>query len=190
MLPVEPGLAAIRRRQAIALGALGLGASAVVFVALPYKVFDLDRYFVPKELALHLTALGAGLAVLAVLGRDRERGRPVVVPLTRVDTLLVAFLVLSVVSACFATNGWLAARALALSVSGTVVFWTAQALSRAGRARTLLAVLGAATTVLPSRRCCKRTASNPSCSVSIGRPVGHSAIGILWLTSRPSALPR
>ena len=33
------------------------GAIATVLVALPYKAFDLDRYFVPKELALHLTAL-------------------------------------------------------------------------------------------------------------------------------------
>ena len=40
------------------------GAILIVLVALPYAVFDLDRFFVPKELVLHLTALLTGLVLL------------------------------------------------------------------------------------------------------------------------------
>ena len=31
-----------------------IGVVLAVIVALPYKVFELDRYFVPKELVLHV----------------------------------------------------------------------------------------------------------------------------------------
>ena len=41
-----------------------VGALAVVLLSLPYKAFDLDRFFVPKELALHATAAITGLIVL------------------------------------------------------------------------------------------------------------------------------
>jgi len=34
-----------------------LGVILAVVVALPYKLFELDRYFVPKELVLHAAAL-------------------------------------------------------------------------------------------------------------------------------------
>jgi hypothetical protein len=54
---------------------------------------------VPKELVLHATAAIAGLIVLA------RRKRPSV---SRVDTFLVAFVGLSVISALFAENWWLA----------------------------------------------------------------------------------
>ncbi len=73
----------------VALTTVIIGALAVVLLSLPYKSFDLDRFFVPKELALHATAAITGLIALA------KRPRPV---LSRVDTFLVAFLVLSVVS--------------------------------------------------------------------------------------------
>ena len=42
--------------QRVAARALSIGTVAVVVAALPYKVFELDRYFVPKELVLHLAA--------------------------------------------------------------------------------------------------------------------------------------
>src|SRR5215207_3026147 len=74
----------------ITLGTMILGAIAVVLLALPYKAFDLDRFFVPKELVLHATAAIAGLIVLA------RRPRP---SLSRVDTFLIAFIGLSVISA-------------------------------------------------------------------------------------------
>jgi hypothetical protein len=136
------------RLWAVALGALGAGAAAVVLVALPYKAFDLDRYFVPKELFLHLTAVvAAGAAVLAAAGRGGKSDSAPVVPLARVDILLAAFLVLSAVSALFAVNRWQASRELAISVSGIVMFWVAQSLSRAGRPRTVLAFLAMAVTL-------------------------------------------
>ena len=107
-----------------------VGALAAVLVALPYKAFDLDRYFVPKELVVALTAT---IAVLACLAAARR------LALTRVDTLLAAFLVLSAVSALGATNGWLAWRALAVSLAGIGLFWAARTLAGAGLARAVLA---------------------------------------------------
>ncbi len=103
------------------------GALAVVLAALPYKTFDLDRYFVPKELVLGLTA---GIAALLVLRRSLTP--------TRVDALLVAYLALSTASAATAVNGWLAWRALAVSLGGAAMFWIARALARAGKGRALL----------------------------------------------------
>jgi O-antigen ligase len=122
-----------------------LGAFAVVLVSLPYKAFDLDRFFVPKELALHVTAAITGLLVLA------RRPRPT---LARVDTFLVAFLAISVISALFAENWWLATRALAITASGFTMFWVARAIVASGLERPLLAgvataiVVGAGTALL------------------------------------------
>jgi len=108
----------MRLRLSIAL--LVAGLLAVVLLALPYRVFELDRFFVPKEAALHVTALGLALLVLA-------RHRPI--PVDTADVLLAVFLGWSAVSALFATNHWLAQRALGISVSGIVVFWAARRLA-------------------------------------------------------------
>jgi O-antigen ligase len=121
-------------RDRIALVALALGAFAVVLVAATYKAFELDRYFVPKELVLHVTAVVASLALLGASTRAS---------LTIVDWLLAAFLVASAVSATHATNPWLAERAFAISASGGLLFWTASALRRAGALNGLLVVLAA-----------------------------------------------
>jgi O-antigen ligase len=61
-----------------------------------------------------------------------------------VDQLLGLFLAVGVVSALFATNWWLAGRAVAVSLSGAACFWSARAVSRAGLARPLLAALALA----------------------------------------------
>ena len=119
----------------VTLGTMIVGAIAVVLLALPYKAFDLDRFFVPKELALHATAAIAGLIVLA------RRPRP---SLSRVDTFLIAFIALSFVSAIFAGNWWLATRALAITASGITVFWVARALAAAGYERALVTGLACA----------------------------------------------
>lgn len=129
-LPVEP-----RRAERLALRVLQVGALAVVLAAAGYRVFELDRFFVPKELVLHLTAFVAGLLVLGAARRGSA---------TRVDALLLGFLALGAVSAAFATNPWAAARALAVSVSAAGAFWAARAVARAGLARPLLAALAAA----------------------------------------------
>ena len=97
--------------------ALGAGALACVLAVLPYRSFDLDRFFAPKELALHAAALASGLAALVSARR---------MSLTRADHALVVWLLLSAASALFATNHALAFRALAVSVSGAVIFWSAR----------------------------------------------------------------
>src|SRR5690349_24433790 len=119
-------------RARIALRVLQLGALLVVLAALPYKQFDLDRFFVPKELVLHAAAL---LATLALLVQARR------LSLARVDQFLAGFLAIVVLSALFATNWWLAERAVAVSISGAACFWTARAVARAGLGRQLAAVL-------------------------------------------------
>jgi O-antigen ligase len=122
----------------VTLGVMIIGALAVVLVSLPYKAFDLDRFFVPKELALHATAAVSGLIVLA------RRPRPT---LSRVDTLLLAFLALSILSTLFAENWWLATRALAMTASGLTVFWVARTISAAGYERALIPGLAAAVVI-------------------------------------------
>ncbi|OYV68066.1 MAG: hypothetical protein B7Z72_08730, partial [Gemmatimonadetes bacterium 21-71-4] len=87
---------------------IAAAALAVGLAAAPYKAFDLDRFFVPKELALHVGALLLGVIVL------RRRPR---IGYSGVDLLLALYLALGVLSALFAPNRWLAARSLAVTWS-------------------------------------------------------------------------
>jgi O-antigen ligase len=125
-------------RDRVALAALSFGAVVVAIAAASYKAFDLDRYFVSKELALHAAA---AIAALAMLGGARR------LTLTTVDWLLAGFLLASAISAASATNVWAAERALAISVSGALLFWTAGALRRAGDASVLLVALATSVVV-------------------------------------------
>jgi O-Antigen ligase len=93
---------------------------AAVVVALPYKLFELDRYFVPKELVLN----GAALIVAGALVFKRRTLR-----FDLVDGLLALFLLWGVASAIFATNHWLAQRSVAITVSGAIIFWGARAVA-------------------------------------------------------------
>ena len=120
-------------RQRLPAFLLVVGLLAVVLVAIPYKVFELDRYFVPKELVLHAVALTLGILVLA-------RARTVTID--AVDILIVAFLAWSALSALFASSWWLAQRALSLSISSAIVFWSARRLAEDGAYRATL--IGAA----------------------------------------------
>lgn len=126
----------VNQRGAVAL--LSVAAFAIVLAAAPYKTFDLDRYFVSKELVLNAAAF---LAALIVARRVRR------VTLTAVDMLLLAFLGWSVVSAVFASNYWAAQRALAISFSGVAVFWLTSAIRRSGNVRPLIVALAAAVVV-------------------------------------------
>ncbi|MDB4882691.1 MAG: hypothetical protein JWL95_1457 [Gemmatimonadetes bacterium] len=119
----------------ITLYVLQAGAIAVVLAAVTYKQFELDRFFVPKELVLHVTAL---IAATCCLARARA------LSLSRVDQLLGLFLGLGILSALFATNWWLAGRAVALSLSGATCFWCARTVARAGFGRALVAALALA----------------------------------------------
>jgi O-antigen ligase len=114
-----------------------VGALAAVLAAVPYAVFDLDRFFVPKELALHLTALLAGLALFRRQSDD-----------TRRDLWLTLFLLLSAISAIFATNHWLALRALAISASAIVLFWSVRGDRRALNAVGIAVIVAALTSLL------------------------------------------
>jgi O-antigen ligase len=142
-----PSLADGRRSYLSTIAVLGFGGVTTVLAALPYKVFDLDRYAIPKELALHLTAMLAAAGALIAMGRAAGRGRGPAIPLTRADTLLTGFLLFSAASAFFAQNGWLAARGLAVSISGVVLYWVAHSLARAGWGRPVLALMAAAIAV-------------------------------------------
>ena len=90
---------------------LQAGVILVVVVALPYKIFELDRYFVPKELVLNVAAL-----LIAVLLLTKLRS----LSFDLVDGLLALFLLWSAASSVFATNYWLAQRSLGVSVAGVV----------------------------------------------------------------------
>ncbi|MEP7065182.1 MAG: O-antigen ligase family protein [Gemmatimonadota bacterium] len=118
-----------------ALRVLQSGAIAIVLAAASYKLFELDRYFVPKELALHVTALAAIIACLQGARR---------LELTRVETLFGIYLLLGILSAALATNHWVAARAVGVTFSGLVIFRAARATSNAASRWPLLAVLVAA----------------------------------------------
>ena len=159
---------------------LQFGAVAVVLAATPYKPFDLDRYFVPKELVLLFCAALASLLVAVRLAR---------VSLTVVDSAMVLFLVSSLVSAIVATNPWAAERALAISAGGAALFWCASSLRRAGLARPLLARSRPPSWSALSRRSRRRTACGASTSVSTARPAGRSAIGTSSRTCARSACP-
>jgi O-antigen ligase len=119
----------------LALRVVQIGAIAVVLAVTTFHVFELDRFFVPKELVLHVVAALAGLLAIRALWR---------MSVTRVDLLLAGYLALSALSTLLATNRWLAMRALAVSVSSILLFWIARALRDAGLARPLIGALAMA----------------------------------------------
>lgn len=105
---------------------------AIVLAATATRAFELDRFFVPKELVLHLTAALAGLLAVRKFAR---------VTLSRIDLLLCGWLAVSAFSAAMATNPWLSFRSLAISVSSLLLFWSARCLREAGLAHPLLNAL-------------------------------------------------
>jgi O-antigen ligase len=151
------------RAPRLALRSLQIGALLVALAVLRYKLFDLDRFFVPKELVLHLTAACVAAARLAwPAGRpaslqqataddpaawpmDGMRSTRPRAALTLVDATLGLYLLLSVLSAALARNPWLGARATALSLSAAALFWGARAVARIGFGRQLLAAVALAT---------------------------------------------
>jgi O-antigen ligase len=116
----------------VVLFALSAGALACVLLVLPYRSFDLDRFFAPKELAFHAAALVAGGAALAFATR---------LTISKVDAALLAWLALSAASALAATNRGLAFRALAITVSSATVFWAARKVGRTALGPVLTRVL-------------------------------------------------
>jgi O-antigen ligase len=115
--------------------AIQIAVIAAVVIALPYKLFELDRYFVPKELVLNAAALIVATG-LVVKRRSLQ--------FDLVDGLIALFLLWSVASAIFASNHWLAQRSLAISISGAVVFWGARSIAPISY-RSILAACATAT---------------------------------------------
>jgi O-antigen ligase len=115
-----------------ALLALQIGAVLVVLAALPYPLFQLDRYTFVKELVLIAAALAAVLSCLAA-----ARGLTVFMA----DALVSGFLALSLISALFADNPWLAFRACGVSLAGAALFWSARSVTLAGHGQRLLIAL-------------------------------------------------
>ncbi|PYO46733.1 MAG: hypothetical protein DMD72_11990 [Gemmatimonadetes bacterium] len=114
--------------------AIQAGVILAVIVALPYKVFELDRYFVPKELILHAAAL---IVAVALFARRRSLSFDVV------DGLLALFLLWSVGASLFATNHWLAQRSVSVSISAAIIFWGARSVAP-GSYRPILIAAGIA----------------------------------------------
>jgi O-antigen ligase len=112
-----------------------VAAFGIVLAALPYPIFELDRYTFPKELVLTAAALAASLVCLSSARR---------LTVFMVDALLAGFLALSCLSALFASNGWLAFRAVGVSLAGAALFWCGRMVARAGRREALLVGLAAA----------------------------------------------
>ncbi|HYH79146.1 MAG TPA: O-antigen ligase family protein [Longimicrobium sp.] len=129
----RPVAASPAQRQALRV--LQAACILVILAAATYKTFELDRFFVPKELTLNVAALLAGVLCLGAARRAE---------VSKVDLLLGGFLALSAASAALAQNPWNGVRALAISVSGIVVFWCARALGRAGLSRPLVWAIGVA----------------------------------------------
>lgn len=123
------------RAERLAAAILIAGAFAVVLAVVPHRTFELDRFFLPKEVVLHATA--ALVALLVIPGRREWSWN-------RADQLLVGYLGLTLLSAAFATNGWLAVRAFGVTWSGLLLFWSARELARAGLGRVLMIGLAAA----------------------------------------------
>lgn len=125
-------------RKGVALRFLQLGAVAVVLAVVPFHVFELDRFFVPKELLLHLVTVVAAIFSLGAIGRG----------LRRRDLLLIAFLAWSLFSTLFAQNPWLAIRATAVSASGVMLFWIARGLRERNAEGAMLRALALAVTLV------------------------------------------
>lgn len=144
MVSSQPRATQSGPRHVAALVVLQIGALAVVLAATPFKPFELDRFFVPKELALH-----TAVCVCALMCINRLRA----VSFDRVDFFLIAFGALSLASALLASNRWLSMRSVAVTLSGLAAFWCARSLSANGLRRPLMAViilatvLGAATSL-------------------------------------------
>lgn len=119
------------------LGAVAVAAFGGALAATAFRSFDLDRFFVPKELALHV---GAGVAAVLLAARRTAR------QWRSADLLLLGWVALSIVSAAGATSGWHAVRALGITLGAAVLFWTATALREAGLGRAVAAILAMAAT--------------------------------------------
>lgn len=132
-LAIEPPARTARAKLLTAV--LVAGAFAVVLAGLHSQLFDLERHAVPKELALHATAL-VSIALLAPAWRRIELGV--------VEALLAAFVAWSALSAALAVNPWLALRGFGVTFSAFVLYLAARQVAKHGLGRVALAGLASA----------------------------------------------
>lgn len=130
--------ASLAPRGRLSLRLLQIGAIAVILVATLHRNYELDRFLVPKELVLNLTAFLAGFLALRLV-RDLS--------FRRIDLLLALYFVVSAVSAALATNEWLGFRALAVTASTILLFLVARALSREGHQDAIVTTVSFAVTL-------------------------------------------
>ncbi len=138
---------------------IGGGAIAAMLAAAPYRLFELDRFFVPKEVVLLVTAAAACWAAAGLArapAREPRADRGDVGARTGsggtavdrfVDGAFALYLAWSALSAGLAASPWLAARALAITAAGAALFWTARAAARRGAGGRIVGALAAATAV-------------------------------------------
>ncbi len=138
------------------------GAITVVLAATPYNIFDLDRFFAPKELVLHAVTLA-----LLLLSLRRAKA----LDFSRIDLLLALYLSLSFASALFAPDHWLSTRALAVTLSGAGLFWASRAAAAAGARRMIVAAVAAAA-VLGAAASLAQAYGATSCCFSLNRIPG------------------
>ena len=131
--PPEP----TRRGAGLAV-IIAVGAFWVVLAGRQSVAFDLDRHLVPKELALHVTAL---LSLLFLIPNWRH------LRLRIVDLLLVLAGLWAVVSSVLSTNPWIATRSVGVALSGLVLFASVRSLAESRWKPAVLAALAGASVV-------------------------------------------
>ena len=136
---LAPSLAASPAARRVARW-IAAGAVLTMLAAAPYRLFELDRFFVPKEVVLLLVASAACWAGARLPGNPAASGRGAALDRV-VDGALALYVAASVASAALAPSGWLAARAVAITAAGVALFWTARAAARHGAAAPILSAL-------------------------------------------------
>lgn len=135
LLPPDLDREAVHRwQERLAAHLLGAGLVVAVLAALPAAPTDLDRHQLPKETVVHAATWLAVALVRPGLGRLSRATR----------TALFALLVVTVLSALFASNRWLALRATGLTLTGTAAFLAAHHLALRGVGPLLLRWVGVA----------------------------------------------
>ncbi len=137
LVPPAPTETSEPTRHRAGLGVtLALGAVWVVLAGRQSMTFDLDRHLVPKELALHVTAL---VSLLLLTPHWRRLN------LRIVDLLLLLAGLWAVVSSVLSTNPWIATRSVGVLLSGLVLFAAGRCLADSRWQSVVLVALASAT---------------------------------------------
>lgn len=123
-----------RWQERLAAHLLGAGLVLAVLAALPAAPTDLDRHQLPKESVVHAVTWLAVALLRPGLGLLSRATR----------TALIALLVVTALSALFASNRWLALRATGLTLTGIAAFLAAHHLALRGLGPLLLRWVGVA----------------------------------------------